>query len=291
MASTETTSAVLDALATNLGATAAEVAAAAGLGAPSRPRPSPARRGRWATPRAPPGLGRSCAVRHPRHGDTPRPPDGRSNRASRARSLQQARNAAAPRHRRRGPRLADRRRVPQHRRNRMRAPSLALRSCFSDLASLGRNRHPKEPPVDYASPSPLDALETAFQSLVQPPRPLALDGRRLPRAVPRRPIPLDELRGLLLHPSTPWAARDAAMQRWFDGRRAANPHGGWAWLESFFPGCGASPGTWPGTSPQIRPTSTPRSWPASLTSWMASRWPVGGWRPGCWPGLGATDGG
>lgn len=64
MASTETTSAVLDALATNLGATAAEVAAAAGLGAPSRPRPSPTRRGRWATPRAPPGLGRSCAVRH-----------------------------------------------------------------------------------------------------------------------------------------------------------------------------------------------------------------------------------
>ncbi len=58
---------------------------------------------------------------------------------------------------------------------------------------------------------PFDSVEISFRLLVTGPRPLSLDGRRVGHGLPARPIPLDELRSRLLHPSTSFAARDAAL--------------------------------------------------------------------------------
>ena len=58
--------------------------------------------------------------------------------------------------------------------------------------------------------SPFDTLERTFDLLVCPPRPLALDGTGIV-GLPDRPIPLGELKGRLLHPSTPFAVRDAVV--------------------------------------------------------------------------------
>ena len=60
-------------------------------------------------------------------------------------------------------------------------------------------------------PGPFDTLETAFRLLATGPEPLSLDGRRVGHGLPARLIPLDELRRMLLHPSVPFAARDAAV--------------------------------------------------------------------------------
>ncbi len=57
--------------------------------------------------------------------------------------------------------------------------------------------------------SPLDTLDDAFRLLVTGPSPLSLDASDLGYGLPRRPIPLDELRSILLHPSCGFAARDA----------------------------------------------------------------------------------
>jgi hypothetical protein len=54
-------------------------------------------------------------------------------------------------------------------------------------------------------------LETAFGLLTSGPDPLSLDGRLVGHGLPGRPIPLDELRSMLLHPSVGFAARDAAV--------------------------------------------------------------------------------
>jgi hypothetical protein len=58
--------------------------------------------------------------------------------------------------------------------------------------------------------SPLDSADAAFRLLTSGPRPLAVDGRRLGGNLPPRRIPLDELKGLLLRPSSGAATRDAA---------------------------------------------------------------------------------
>ncbi len=66
-------------------------------------------------------------------------------------------------------------------------------------------------PTAYRSAtSPFAALEDAFAVLTAAPRPLALDGTGVP-GLPDGPIPLSELWARLLHPSTPYATRDAAM--------------------------------------------------------------------------------
>jgi hypothetical protein len=75
------------------------------------------------------------------------------------------------------------------------------------------------------APSPLDVLETTFRLLTTGPDPLALDGHTLGCGLPARPIPLDELRSILLHPSTSFPARDAALGELV---RRAQTHGG-AW--------------------------------------------------------------
>jgi len=59
--------------------------------------------------------------------------------------------------------------------------------------------------------SPFETLEAAFRLLTSGPDPLSLDGGLVGHGLPPRAIPLDELRGMLLHPSVPFAARDAAV--------------------------------------------------------------------------------
>jgi len=58
--------------------------------------------------------------------------------------------------------------------------------------------------------SPFDTLERTFALLTTGPRPLSLDGTPLD-GLPDRPVPLDELKSRLLHPSTPYAVRDAVI--------------------------------------------------------------------------------
>ena len=65
--------------------------------------------------------------------------------------------------------------------------------------------------MSKTTPSALDVLESTFNQLVAEPRPLALDGAEVGAGLPARPIPLDELRSILLHPSTTYRTRDAAF--------------------------------------------------------------------------------
>ncbi len=75
-------------------------------------------------------------------------------------------------------------------------------------------------------PSPLDAVDSTFQALVSGPRPLAVDGARIGHGLPRRLVPLDELRVMLLHPSMSYAARNAAWRELVDLARGYDP----AWI-------------------------------------------------------------
>ena len=67
---------------------------------------------------------------------------------------------------------------------------------------------------------PLEVLDRSFRLLVCEPAPLSLDGRAVGCGLPARPIPLDVLRSLLLHPSMGFDARDAALT-WLVGRAQA----------------------------------------------------------------------
>jgi hypothetical protein len=65
--------------------------------------------------------------------------------------------------------------------------------------------------VARRDPFPYQSLETVLGLLTSGPEPLSLDGRLIGHSLPARPIPLDELRSMLLHPSVGFAARDAAV--------------------------------------------------------------------------------
>lgn len=58
--------------------------------------------------------------------------------------------------------------------------------------------------------SPFDTLEATFRLGCAGPKPWSIDGRCVP-GLANRMIPLDELRGMLLHPSTSYQTRDAAL--------------------------------------------------------------------------------
>ena len=58
--------------------------------------------------------------------------------------------------------------------------------------------------------SPFDTLERTFDLLVSGPQPLALDGTGF-AGLPDRAVPLGELKARLLHPTMPFAARDAVL--------------------------------------------------------------------------------
>ena len=73
--------------------------------------------------------------------------------------------------------------------------------------------------------SPFQTLESSFRLLCQEPSPLALHGAELGAPFPRRPIVLTELASMLLHPSVPYEARDAALRLLV--RRAQTLGGDW----------------------------------------------------------------
>jgi hypothetical protein len=71
---------------------------------------------------------------------------------------------------------------------------------------------------------PFDTLEAAFTVLCAEPRPLALEAGAV-SGLPRRTIPLTELRAMLLHPSTSHGVRDATLGELL--RRAQAEGGRW----------------------------------------------------------------
>ena len=70
---------------------------------------------------------------------------------------------------------------------------------------------------------PLDVLDASFRLLAAGPRPLAVHASRLAAGLPDRPVPVGELRVLLLHPATSTAARNAV---WAELVRRARADGG-----------------------------------------------------------------
>ena len=62
---------------------------------------------------------------------------------------------------------------------------------------------------DCPRPTTLEAIERQFTELAAPPAPLTLDGCAIGYGLPQRPIPLDELRILLLKRQTPWPVKNA----------------------------------------------------------------------------------
>ena len=69
----------------------------------------------------------------------------------------------------------------------------------------------------------LDAADAAFRLLAAGPRPLALHASKLAAGLPDRPVPLGELRVLLLHPATSSAARNKVWAELVRRARAGDP--------------------------------------------------------------------
>ncbi|TDC68491.1 hypothetical protein E1200_11570 [Actinomadura sp. GC306] len=72
----------------------------------------------------------------------------------------------------------------------------------------------------------LDVAETTFDLLTRGPAPLSVDGAALGHGLPARMIALDELRAIMLHPSTRQEARDAAWKDMVTRARSEGP----AWV-------------------------------------------------------------
>ena len=70
---------------------------------------------------------------------------------------------------------------------------------------------------------PLDAADAAFDDLVATSPQLVLDGAVIGHGLPARLIRLDELKPLLLHSSTPYDARDAAVTELLRRGRGGDP--------------------------------------------------------------------
>ena len=77
-----------------------------------------------------------------------------------------------------------------------------------------------------AAPEPFDAADAAFRLLCAGPQPLALHAAKVAAGLPDRPVPLDELRVLLLHPSTSARARNAVWAELVRRARDGDP----AWV-------------------------------------------------------------
>ncbi|MGI5206187.1 hypothetical protein ACQEU6_32025 [Spirillospora sp. CA-108201] len=69
----------------------------------------------------------------------------------------------------------------------------------------------------------LDVAERTFDLLTRGPAPLTVDGSALGHGLPARAIALDELRAILLHPSTRQSARDAAWRELVQRARRKGP--------------------------------------------------------------------
>src|SRR5215471_13456919 len=72
----------------------------------------------------------------------------------------------------------------------------------------------------------LDAADAAFRLLTAGPWPLAVHASRLAAGLPDRPVPLDELRVLLLHPATTATARNRVWAELIRRARTGEP----AWV-------------------------------------------------------------
>ena len=78
-------------------------------------------------------------------------------------------------------------------------------------------------PVLNAPLDALDAADAAFRLLCEGPRPLSVHASRLAPGLPDRPVPVTELRVLLLHPATSSAARNAVWAELVRRARAGDP--------------------------------------------------------------------
>ncbi|MEV4285456.1 hypothetical protein AB0K40_08110 [Nonomuraea bangladeshensis] len=76
-----------------------------------------------------------------------------------------------------------------------------------------------------ASGLALDVAEHAFHLLMRGLNPLSLDGASFGQGLPARPIPMDELRMILLHPSCSRATRDDVWRHLID--QARTQRGAW----------------------------------------------------------------
>jgi len=76
---------------------------------------------------------------------------------------------------------------------------------------------------DQTALEPFDAAETAFRLLCAGPQPLALHAARVAAGLPDRLVPVDELRVLLLHPSTSACARNQVWAELVRRARAGDP--------------------------------------------------------------------
>ena len=138
--------------------------------------------------------------------------------------------------------------------------------------------------------SPFDTLERTFTLLTTGPRPLSIDGSAV-EGLPDRLVPLDELKSRLLHPSTPFAVRDAAIGELVT--QAQREGGRWSvgLAGVLLPGLRRATWSLVQACPARRPTSSPRPWPPS---WTRSPKPSPAepvWRPGCAgsPGLARSE--
>lgn len=103
---------------------------------------------------------------------------------------------------------------------------------------------------NHTAPEPFDAADTAFRLLCAGPQPLALHAAKVAAGLPDRPVPLDELRVLLLHPSTSARARNQVWAELVRRARDGDP----AWTVALagiaMPGLrravGSLAGTWRG---------------------------------------------
>jgi hypothetical protein len=72
-------------------------------------------------------------------------------------------------------------------------------------------------------PAPLDSLDAAFRLLAAGPEPLALHASHLAAGLPDRPVPVTELRVLLLHPATSATARNKVWAELVRRTRSGDP--------------------------------------------------------------------
>jgi hypothetical protein len=82
---------------------------------------------------------------------------------------------------------------------------------FGPSGVIGEHHPPTEEVSPVSEQSPFAVLEESFALLCSGPSPLAIDGREVGPPMPCRRVVLTELRGVLLHPSTPYETRDRAM--------------------------------------------------------------------------------
>ncbi|MFI7114154.1 hypothetical protein ACIBK9_48125 [Nonomuraea sp. NPDC050227] len=104
------------------------------------------------------------------------------------------------------------------------APQLSP-SDVGDLSGTSCRSITDLPVSGLASSLALDVAEHAFNLLMRGPSPLSVDGAALGQGLPARPIPMNELRAILLHPSCSRTTRDHVWRHLID--QARTHRGAW----------------------------------------------------------------